>query len=304
MPKAPKNDLAPRYVLITPARNEASTIGRTIESVVNQSLLPRRWVIVSDNSEDATDDIVRKYQSQYKFIRLIHRDDHAGRDFGSKVRAIDEGYMHVKDLKHCFVGNLDADVSFGPQYFEMLIGRFLDNPKLGIAGGVTVDFYDEAPHERYASLDSVSGSVQMFRRECYEQIGGYRPLAYGSEDALALHMARWKGWDTRAFPELPVTHHRRTGTASHSIWRARFDQGLAQYAMGWSPLFVGLRAFYRTIESPYVFGSIVRTCGYAWAAMKREPRQGSNDLLRFVRTEQRQKLLAAVFGQWRPWRPV
>lgn len=296
------HDSGYRYVLITPARNEAATLANTIEAVVNQSVLPQAWVIVSDNSSDQTDDIVRRYQAVYPFIYLLRREDDGRRDFGSKVRAIDAGYKQLAGIPHDFIGNLDADITFAPHYFHTLLERFQTEPQLGIAGGVTFDYYDDAPHERYASLDSVGGAVQLFRRECYEQVGGYRPLPYGSEDALALHMARWKGWHTQAFPDLPVMHHRKTGTAAHSIWRARFHQGVAQHALGWSPVFVAMRTVYRTIEKPILLGSLVRAAGFLWAAATHQPRQGCRELLAFIRQEQHNKLRAAIQNGWRPWR--
>jgi len=290
------------YVLITPARNEAVFIAKTIESVIAQTLLPQKWVIVSDGSTDGTDEIVAKYLDQHAWMKLLRLDRDGARDFGRKVFAIRAGHQQLTDIPYVFLGNLDADVSFGPNYFATLLDKFHQNPRLGIAGGVTFDFYNGRPHRRHASVDSVGGAVQLFRRECYEAIGGYLPLRCGSEDAVAIHMARWKGWETRSFPELAVMHHRKTGTAGQSIWRTRFHQGTTQYAMGWTPSFILLRALYRSIERPYVFGALTRTIGYLWAGIRRHERVLSPELLRFIRDEQRGKLLDAVRGKWRPWK--
>jgi len=290
------------YVLITPAHNEEANIARTIESVLAQTVLPRKWVIVSDASTDGTDDIVRRYAASHDFIQYLRRDRDGRRDFGAKVHAIEAALELLKDVPYEFVGNLDADISFEPHYFEELLARFRENSKLGIGGGVTFDFYDGAPHERHASLDRVGGAVQLFRRECFEEIGGYVPLRAGSEDALALHMARWKGWETRSFPDLPVMHYRKTGTAGTSIWRTRFNQGVTQALFGWSPGFVLVRALYRSIERPYVLGACVRTAGFCWASVTRRECSIPTELVRFIRREQRGKLRNIVRGRWLPWR--
>ena len=291
-----------RYVLITPARDAARTIEQTIEAVVAQTHRPEQWVIVSDASSDDTDAIVRQSMSRHDFIRFIRMDRPGGRDFGAKVRAINAAAELLVHVPYAYLGNLDADITFEPDYFERLLERFAENPRLGIAGGVTFDVYGGGVHARGASLDSVGGAVQLFRRSCYEEIGGYRPLRLGSEDALALHMARWKGWETRSFPELRVMHHNRTGAGGGSVLRTRFHQGVVQATLGWSAAFVLVRALYRSAERPYVIGSTVRTIGYFWSRAMSRHEGVPADLQRFIRVEQHQKLRAALSGQWSPWR--
>jgi glycosyltransferase involved in cell wall biosynthesis len=291
------NDAA--YVLVTPARNEAATLERTIEAVVAQRIRPARWVIVSDASTDETDAIAKRYAAQHDFIMFIRKEGEKARDFGAKVHAIRKGYEHLSGVPYGYIGNLDADVTFAPDYFEQLLARFAGNPKLGIAGGVTYDVIEGRPHPRRASLDSVGGAVQLFRRACYEEVGGYLPLRGGLEDATAIYMARWKGWESKSFPELPVMHHRPTGTAGQSVWRAKFIQGKAQYIIGWSPWWILVRAGYRVFERPYVLGSLVRTLGFFWALLKREPHSLPPELIRFIRREQHEKLWQGTVGRLR-----
>src|ERR1700747_1499442 len=102
----------PAYILITPARNEALFIEKTIVSVVAQTMRPIKWVIVSDGSTDATDDIVCKYVREYSWIELVRTPEHRERHFAAKVHAFNAGYARVKDLEYEIIGNLDADVSF------------------------------------------------------------------------------------------------------------------------------------------------------------------------------------------------
>src|SRR5450432_3698348 len=113
----------PTYVLITPARNEADYIELTLQSMVAQTVLPLKWVIVSDGSTDGTDDIVRRYMPDNPWIELLRMPERQERHFAGKAHAFNAGYDRVKDLDFDIVGNLDADVSFEPAHFEFLIGK-------------------------------------------------------------------------------------------------------------------------------------------------------------------------------------
>src|SRR5271170_8204198 len=115
------------YVLITPCRNEARLIEETLKSVVAQTIPPLKWVIVNDGSTDTTADIVAKYVEQYSWIELINRPARKERNFAGKVHAFNEGLQRVQDLKFDLVANLDADISFGPDHFEFLLSKFMEN---------------------------------------------------------------------------------------------------------------------------------------------------------------------------------
>src|ERR1700680_4926581 len=130
-----KNYKCAAYVLITAAYNEETYIERTILSVVAQTLLPQRWVIVSDGSTDRTDEIVLKYAQTYPFIELLPLREKHKRNFGAQVNAINAGYRQISHLDFDFVGNLDADVSFAPDYFSLLVKWIEGNPDVGLAGG-------------------------------------------------------------------------------------------------------------------------------------------------------------------------
>ena len=182
------------YVLITPARNEEHYIGRTIRAVVSQSKRPKRWVIVNDNSTDGTADIVKEYIHGHRFISLISAHKKGQRNFASKVFSFLDGYELLKDVDYQFIGNLDADVTFGPDYFERVLDEFSKNEKLGVAGG----FVYEQREGQFVSranntTRSVAGAVQLFRRQCYEDIEGFTPLKFGCEDTAALIKSRMLG---------------------------------------------------------------------------------------------------------------
>src|SRR5688572_17718668 len=122
------------YVLITPARNEQDFIELTIKAVISQSLRPLRWIIVSDGSTDATDDIVKRYSAQHDWIELHRMPEREERHFGGKVACINAAYEKLKGLSWDIIGSLDADISFDTDFFSFLIEQFAKNPQLGLAG--------------------------------------------------------------------------------------------------------------------------------------------------------------------------
>lgn len=250
-----------RYALVTPARNEEGTIGRTIAAVARQTRLPERWVVVDDGSTDNTAGVVRDLARRYPFLRLVSRSSDATYNFGSKVRAFNAGVQELEDVDYEFIGNLDADITLGQTYYETVMRRMLQEPRLGLAGGVRRYDYDGKRRYRVLSKPwSVCGAVQFFRRECFEAIGGLMPLKCGSEDALAEIVARMKGWEVRAFPDLIVHHHKRTG--GKSVLSTRFRQGQADSALRTHPAYEAVKILYRLAEKPYVVGSLTRLAGY------------------------------------------
>jgi poly-beta-1,6-N-acetyl-D-glucosamine synthase len=197
------------YVLITPARNEEANIGRTIKSVVAQTILPKKWVIVSDGSTDRTDDIVNEHLPGNSWIELIRMPERTERNFAAKVACFNRGYEKVEALDFEIVGNLDADISFeDAEYFVFLLEKFMADPRLGVSG---TPFVEDGKHYdyRFTSIEHVSGACQLFRRECFEEIGGYIPIKGGGVDWAAVTTARMKGWKTRTFTEKRCLHHRK-----------------------------------------------------------------------------------------------
>ena len=278
------------YVLITPARNEEDHIGQTIQSVVAQSILPLKWIIVSDASTDKTDEIALAYARRFDFIELIRADGDKKRNFGSKAKIIKIGYEHLKAYDFDYIGNLDADVTFDENYFENILGKFHVNAKLGIAGGVICDVIKgEINHPTISANWSVCGAIQLFRRKCYEDIGGYIPIKRGI-DAIAEVMARMQGWEVRSFPEFKVLHHRSTGTAEQSALSARLKLGNQDYTLGYTPLFEMSRCLYRTVEKPYIIGAMLILVGYLNAWLRKEDLLVPMDVKNYLKIEQTQRL--------------
>jgi len=278
-----------RYVLITPARNEAEFIKGTIESVVCQTHRPRKWVIVSDGSSDGTDVIVKSYIGEYPWIELVRRPERISRDFAGKVHAFEAGYARLSVVDYDVIGNLDADITFDKDYFAFLLDKFQSDPRLGVGGTP----FQEGNHQydyRFTSIQHVSGACQLFRRECFEAIGGYVPIQGGGIDLVAVTTARMKGWKTRSFEDKVCLHHRSMGTADHSRFRARVRLGVKDYALGSHPLWEVSRCFYQMTKRPFVIGGCAVLGGFAWAAMTRLERPVSMELVTFRRREQLQRL--------------
>jgi glycosyltransferase involved in cell wall biosynthesis len=282
------------YIIITPAHNEEAFIEQTIRSMIQQTVRPVKWVIVNDASTDRTGEIVGKYTRDHAFIKLVKRDRAAGRDFGKKVYAFNHGLEEVRDLKYDFIGNLDADITFEPQYFENILGAFDQDANLGIAGGQVFMKVGDKFVTRDETLDSVGGQVQLFRHKCFDDIGGYKPLKYGGIDAAAEIMARMKGWKVRKFFENPVFEHRLTGFASGRPWKARMHEGRRFYSLGYGPVFYIVRCAYRLKDPPAILGSGTALFGYLWSMISRQPIVLPREVVRHLKAEHKNKLKRAV----------
>jgi biofilm PGA synthesis N-glycosyltransferase PgaC len=278
------------YIIITPANNEAAFIEHTIAAVIAQTIRPLKWVIVNDASTDRTREIVESHMRQHNFIELVNVDRAAGRHFGNKVRAFNAGLDRVRDLNFDFVGNLDADMSFEPDYFQKLLQQFELNPRLGIGGGMVHTTIDGKFVSQEVALDSVAGAVQLFRRKCFEQVGGYRAMPLGGIDAAAEVAARMHGWQTRTFPEFRTCEHRFTGAASASPLKSRLKEGKRMHSLGYSPIFFLVRCVYRMLERPAVIGSFAALWGYFASAISSTPVAVSPEAVRYLRSEQHSKL--------------
>jgi glycosyltransferase involved in cell wall biosynthesis len=280
----------PSYVLITPAHNEEKFIEKTIESMIHQTIPPVKWVIVDDGSTDTTAEIVEGYAKQYPWIELIRRPPHKDRNFAGKVYAFNDGFEHVQAVPFEIIGNLDADISFGPYHFEFLLGKFLSDSALGVAGAAYTEEGWDSTRDSFEGESSVAGACQLFRFQCFREIGGYQPNPAGGIDWIAVTTARMKGWKTRNYPETRFHHHRTMGTAERSKLGAMFNHGKEDYFLGGSPIWELFRVCYQMTRKPLLFGGIALLLGYCWAALQRVPRPVSPELTHFHRAEQMAKL--------------
>ncbi|HXM23687.1 MAG TPA: glycosyltransferase family A protein [Terriglobales bacterium] len=285
-----KTSINKSYVLVTAAYNEERFIAKTIESVVSQTVRPKKWIIVSDGSTDQTDSIVDSRSRDYDFIRLHRICDPHPRNFAAQVNAINAGYALLKDLQFDFFGNVDADVSFAPSYYEQLLAKFEEDTTLGLGGGCIHEEINGAFLSRRGnSTRAVAHAIQLFRRECYEMVGPYVPLPYGGPDWVAEVVARHKGWRVRSFTELPVHHYRPTCSAGGLI-RGRYRQGLMDHSLGCDPVFEVFKCLSRLSASPFLIGALARFSGFVWASCRRFPPAVPRDISEFLKAEQRARV--------------
>jgi hypothetical protein len=280
-----------KYVLITPACNEEAFITKTLDSMAAQTHLPERWVIVDDGSTDRTAEIVQAYAARLPWIELVRHTKRKDRTFAAKVHAFNAGLERVQSLEFEVIGNLDADISFGPDYLQFLMEKFSADQRLGVAGTPFVegDSYDSA-RDSFEGENHVAGGCQLFRRQCFLDIGGYVPNPAGGIDWIAVTTARMKGWKTRSFAEKRFHHYRTLGTAERSNWAASFSYGEKDYYLGGSPVWQLFRVVYRSTKQP--LEGVALLSGYCCAAARRMKRPVSIELMHFYRGEQMKKLKA------------
>ena len=225
-----------KYVLVTAAHNEEKFIEEPLKSVIAQTILPQKWLILNDGSTDRTDEIIKQYEAQHDFITSLRlkRED-IGSYYGRKMRVVSIGYEKIRKLEFDFLGMLDADISLEPTYYESIFAEFDRNPRLGIASGFHVNKIKGQVRKDVRDPDQIStpGGFHVFRRECYEAIGGYSVLKYGGADSLANIMARMNGWETKHFPQYQAIHYRTLGTGGGThILAAKYRDGRAEYILG------------------------------------------------------------------------
>src|SRR5438132_2036194 len=281
-----------KYVLITPARNEERFVAKTLESMVAQTLLPERWVIVDDGSTDQTPEIVQRYAVHYPWMQVVRLAQRADRSFARKVHAFNAGLERLRTLEFEVIGNLDADLSFDSDYLEFLMRKFSEDPRLGVAGTPFVENGYDSARDSFEGENHVAGGCQLFTRQCFQEVGGYIPNRAGGIDWIAVTTARLKGWKTRSFPEKRFHHYRTLGTAGRSGLAASFSYGEKDYYLGGSPIWQLFRVAYRMTKQPVLVDGLALLFGYCWAALRRVKRPVTQELMRFHRREQMRKLRA------------
>jgi len=290
------------YVLVTPARDEEATIGRTIESVLKQTHLPGEWVIVSDGSTDDTDTIVRHAAEAHPWIRLLALAPRPSRSFAAVVHNTEAGIRHLNSSEHHFLGLLDADVTFEADYFAQLLRRFEEKPSLGLAGGVVIDIGLPRDHFPRNRVD-VPGAVQFFRRECFERIGGLIPIPEGGWDGMTCAMARMHGYQTRLCTDLVVDHLKPRNISEGGAMRRKWQMGVRDYVAGYHPVFEGVKCLSRLNDPPWLIGAVAWWIGYCMAWFRRRSRMVDPAVIAHIRQEQWQRI-NRVLRPWTRRRPI
>jgi len=282
-----------RIAVITPAYNERQHVGALVDTMVAQTLRPIRWVIVDDGSTDDTEAVAKGRTASLDWIDVCGSSSTNHRSFASKAEAVNRGVRRLAMLDFDLLACIDADVCLPPDYLTEIADRFAADPNLGVAGGTY-----QHPVAHRITVDRppahhVPGPAQVFRREAFEQIGGYWPLRHGGIDTAANVAARMRGWETRSFPDLRFDHRRRMGTGGRGPIAAEYHKGLQDRDLGVLPVWAVLRSLRRLATPPYLVGGLARLAAFVIATARNRPRSVGPEFVKHLRTEQRRRLLAA-----------
>ncbi|HXW56419.1 MAG TPA: glycosyltransferase family A protein [Candidatus Cybelea sp.] len=282
-------EVQPKYVVISPVRDEGHLLEQMILSMVSQTLRPEQWVIVNDGSSDNTGLIIDDYAGKYPWITAAHRSDRGFRAPGSGViEAFYQGCDLLKTSDWEFIVKLDGDLHLSPHYFQRCMAEFRADPKLGMGGGVVGHADGEAMRIEENPRFHVRGATKIYRRECWQAIGGLlKSPGWDTVDELKANML---GWTTRSFPHIPVLQKRPTG-ATNSTWGNWAKNGRANYVTGYHPLFMFLKCVRRSRHKPYLFTGLALLYGYLSGYALRLPRVEDKALIRYVRKQQMRRLL-------------
>ncbi len=279
------------YVLISPCRNEAEYMRRTLDSVVAQTLTPTRWIIVDDGSTDDTPDILAEYAAQHAWITVVQKPDRGHRAVGPGViEAFYAGYDTISPQDFTYSCKMDLDLELPTRYFETLIERMEADPRIGTCSGKPyIRRGGQLVSERRGDEMSV-GMTKFYRQTCFDAIGGYvREVMW---DAIDCHKARQLGWRAVSWdhPDLNFEHLRPMGSSQTSIWTGKRRHGFGQYFMGSDPLFYLATCLFRMAEPPYVLGGLAMVQGYVSAWLRKERQLDDPELIAFIRAYQRRAL--------------
>lgn len=285
----------PKYVIISPVRDEESWIELTLESVLAQTILPLEWIIVDDGSGDGTLDILHRYAAKFSWIRTVERRDRGYRKPGTGViEAFYEGYSAISRHDWEFLVKLDGDLSFHPNYFERCFDAFSGMKDLGICGGAIHNIKNGVPVLERVPLFHVRGATKIYKRACWEQIEPLlRAPGWDTIDEIKANML---GWKTRSLTELKIIHHRSTGAAEGS-WRDSMKHGRANYISGYHPVFMLLKCIKRLFQTPFLIGSVGMLVGYTDGYLKGIPQVSDPRLINYIRKQQ----LRSFFGLSSLW---
>jgi glycosyltransferase involved in cell wall biosynthesis len=278
------------YVLISAVRNEERYLSQTITSVIAQTIRPVKWIIVSDNSTDATLEIASSFVIEYPFIEVVPHVNGGLPGFASKVHALQQAVKLLSEMEYDFIGVLDGDISLTVNYYELLLNRFFQNPKLGLAGGILFDVCNGQEFDRKSSPWSVPGGIQFFRKQCFQDLGGFIPSKYGGEDTILEVLARMHSWEVHSFKDLKGWHWKTTGYTQGSLPVYAFNQGRRDYACGITLVFEIFKSYAHLHEKPFGLHVPLRIAGFIWSILRKDERLLPRSYIRYYRDEQMSRL--------------
>jgi len=281
-----------QYILITPAKNEGKNLPSCITSVANQTIKPVLWVIIDDGSTDNTPEIIKDAKKKYNWIQSITLEGGV-RDLGIHYSYVCKKgfdfaieYCKEHEIRYNYIGHIDADVLLEETYFEDLIKEFEKDNKLGIASGETWSIAGDCLIHAKQREDLSSGAARLWRKECFDDIGGYS-LTY-AVDAVTNVKAKLRGWKVKRFKEYKFTQMRITSSAE-GLWKGWKKQGETAYYLDVPPLFVAVKAIRYLFKKPYYIG-LAFLIGYMNSYISRKEKSSDEEIKHYYRYMRPQEL--------------
>lgn len=280
-----------KYIVISPSRNEEEFLPGTIACMERQTVQPTQWVLIDDGSTDRTPEIMNAAAQRHRWITVVHRHDRGFRQAGTGViDAFYDGYAEVQHPAWQYLVKFDADLSFAPDYFEECFRLFESDSRLGIGGGTISNEINGrlVPESTVDPRFHVRGATKIYRRACWEQIGGLiHAPGWDTVDEVKANML---GWTTYTFPNLKLLHHRIAGGA-YGSWNNWVKGGRANYIAGYHPLFMFLKCIRRLFVKPYLVGGAGLWVGFWGGYMNRAPQVPDKKVIHYFRQQQWNRLL-------------
>jgi len=291
-----------RYVVVSPVRDEAQYLERTIQSMVSQTQRPAQWVLVNDGSTDGTAEIIDKWARKEPWIVAVHRGNQERRQGDApngkppsrgmrarqakEIEAFYAGFEKVTVSDWDFLVKLDGDLGFEPGYFESCLAEFERDPKLGIGGGTIYNEINGRLELEPVPQFHVRGATKIYRRDCWDQMNGIvRGAGWDTLDEVKANML---GWATRSFP-VQVIHYRFTG-AANGAWQNAVKNGIWSHICGYHPLYMMLRCGKSLFHKPYLIGSAGLLYGFVLGSVQRVPQADETRTIQYLREQQLRRM--------------
>jgi biofilm PGA synthesis N-glycosyltransferase PgaC len=290
-----------KFIVITAARNEQKYLGKMINSLLSQTILPCEWVIVDDGSVDETYRIAQDAARTHSWIKVIRRPDRGYRDTGGGlVEVLYEGLNHISNNDYQYIFSIDADIILGPDYFKKILAKFAGNPKLGIGGGVVFNDIQGERVRLRGRLNMTRGEIKGWRRECFQEIGGLvRGIGWDGLDCVKAIML---GWHTETYEDegLEVLTLRPENSSIKNIYYGWARYGKTLHFAGAHPVWLLASAMYHMLDRPYVLSGICIIIGYIEEQLKGSQQYGGQEFRRFLRAWHKQELARMLRLKWMP----
>ncbi len=280
------------YYIVIPSHNEEEFIGLTLQSLVEQTVLPTKVVVVNDNSTDATAAIVSDFASKYPFISLVNKTSDAIHLPGSKVIQAFQTGFETLDENYDLIVKADADLIFPSNYFETIISHFQSDAKIGMAGGFAyIEKNGQFILENLTDKDHIRGAFKAYRKETFKQIGGLKPaMGWDTVDEL---LCKYYDWKVVTDASLKVKHLKPTGANYNKT--ARYKQGEAFYTLGYGFLITAIASAKLALmkKKPLLFLDYIQ--GFWMAKKSNKPMLVTSEQAQFIRKYRLKKMKEKLF---------